>query len=57
MPPELAEQLLNMLILDPATKSWLLNHLDPVFGFPTLVRYSWSTCSKLLEDKAHKVNW
>lgn len=42
---------------DPATKAWLLDSLDPVFGFPTLVRYSWSTCAKLLEDKAHKVEW
>lgn len=28
---------------DPDTKLWLTKHLDPVFGFPTIVRFSWST--------------
>ncbi|KEH44300.1 putative ribonuclease H [Medicago truncatula] len=30
---------------DPATKSWLEDHKHSIFGFPTLVRFSWGTCS------------
>ncbi|GFQ06877.1 ribonuclease h2 subunit a [Phtheirospermum japonicum] len=26
---------------DPQTKAWLKDHQHPVFGFPTLVRFSW----------------
>ncbi|XP_070540055.1 ribonuclease H2 subunit A-like [Ptychodera flava] len=42
---------------DPATKQWLADVMDPVFGFPTFVRFSWSTADKILEDKAIPVNW
>ena len=31
--------------------------IDPVFGFPTLVRFSWSTASKMLESKGLSVKW
>ena len=31
---------------DPITKQWLDKHQDDVFGFPTIVRFSWSTCDK-----------
>jgi hypothetical protein len=37
---------------DPGTKKFLENSLDPVFGYPTLARFSWSTISKLLDSKA-----
>lgn len=40
---------------DELTKSWLLRNMDKVFGFPTLVRYSWKTCKVLLAD--NKVNY
>ncbi|KAL3520894.1 hypothetical protein ACH5RR_019043 [Cinchona calisaya] len=30
---------------DPETKSWLDDHKHIVFGFPTLVRFSWGTCT------------
>lgn len=30
---------------DPETKSWLSDHKHSVFGFPTLVRFSWGTCA------------
>ncbi|CAI9091369.1 OLC1v1026389C1 [Oldenlandia corymbosa var. corymbosa] len=30
---------------DPGTKSWLDDHKHSVFGFPTLVRFSWGTCT------------
>eukprot|EP00039_Didymoeca_costata_P010050 m.134302 g.134302 ORF g.134302 m.134302 type:complete len:264 (+) comp14691_c0_seq2:123-914(+) len=32
---------------DPRTKEWLAKSIDHVFGFPGLVRFSWSTAKKL----------
>jgi ribonuclease H len=37
---------------DPGTKRFLEASLDPVFGYPTLARFSWSTIEKLLDKKA-----
>ena len=34
---------------DPLTKAWIVNSLDAVFGYPTLVRFSWKTCKDALE--------
>lgn len=42
---------------DPDTKVWLEAHLDPVFGLPSLVRFSWSTAARLLEERAAAVRW
>lgn len=42
---------------DPATKSWLSANVDAVFGFPQLVRFSWSTAEHILESKALTVEW
>ncbi|KAM4675012.1 ribonuclease H2 subunit A [Discoglossus pictus] len=42
---------------DPKTKNWLSNHLDPVFGYPQFVRFSWSTAQSILDSKAAKVLW
>ncbi|MFS7907920.1 putative ribonuclease H [Helianthus anomalus] len=28
----------------PSTKGWLEHHKHSVFGFPSLVRFSWGTC-------------
>ncbi|XP_076652327.1 ribonuclease H2 subunit A [Halictus rubicundus] len=42
---------------DPETKKWLSGHVDPVFGFPRLVRFSWSTAEKILETQALAVEW
>ena len=42
---------------DPVTKAWLEAHLDPVFGFPNLVRFSWQTCVRILEESATAVQW
>jgi len=30
-------------VSDPVTKAWLRNNVDRIFGFPTFVRFSWST--------------
>lgn len=42
---------------DPATKKWLTANVDQVFGFPQLVRFSWSTAEKILESNAVQVDW
>ncbi|RUS35145.1 ribonuclease H-like domain-containing protein [Jimgerdemannia flammicorona] len=42
---------------DPNTVKWLKENMDPVFGYPNIVRFSWSTCYKLLESEAVPVVW
>lgn len=42
---------------DPETKAWLTSHIDPVFGFPDFVRFSWETCTRLLEDQGVACSW
>lgn len=46
-----------VLFVDPKTKEFLSKNIDRVFGFPKIVRYSWSTASKLLEERAAAVHW
>jgi ribonuclease H2 subunit A len=43
--------------VDQKTVQWLKNNLDPVFGYPTLVRFSWSTCQEKLDSKAVSIKW
>ena len=42
---------------DPVTKKWLADNVDPVFGFPQIVRFSWSTAESILDSKAVAVDW
>lgn len=42
---------------DPETKQFLSDCIDPVFGFPTLARFSWSTITKALEKGACKCDF
>ncbi|XP_077501945.1 ribonuclease H2 subunit A [Amblyomma americanum] len=42
---------------DPLTKKFLTDNMDVVFGFPGIVRFSWSTAEKLLEDHAATIVW
>ena len=42
---------------DPKTKIWLRKCIDKVFGFTTLVRFSWKTSINLLKDFFHKAKW
>lgn len=42
---------------DPLTKIWLQNHLDAVFGYPSLVRFSWGTTKKILKAQAVQAEW
>lgn len=37
---------------DPVTKAFLHDNIDPMFGYPRLVRFSWSTASTALEGRA-----
>lgn len=39
---------------DPATKAFLTN-IEPLFGFPRIVRFSWSTAGTALEKRAFDV--
>lgn len=45
------------LCQDPNTQAWLKTAIDPVFGFPNIVRFSWTTVKVLLEKHAHAVKW
>lgn len=35
---------------DPETKAWLTDHKHIIFGFPSLVRFSWGTCTSYFKD-------
>ncbi|XP_064539556.1 ribonuclease H2 subunit A [Drosophila montana] len=42
---------------DPVTKRFLTENIDLVFGFPRLVRFSWSTAENALADKAYDIEF
>ncbi|KAL4062925.1 ribonuclease H-like domain-containing protein [Scleroderma citrinum] len=42
---------------DPKTKGWINGSMDPTFGFPSLVRFSWTTVKVVLEKSAHPIKW
>lgn len=42
---------------DPDTKKFLRDCMDPIFGFPTLARFSWSTITKILDTSGSKCDW
>lgn len=42
---------------DELTKKWLRRNVDPVFGWPTVLRFSWATAKDLLEKDAQPVEW
>ncbi|KAG6328571.1 hypothetical protein ID866_10519 [Astraeus odoratus] len=42
---------------DPKTQEWIKDSLDPTFGFPSLVRFSWTTVKVALDKSAHPVKW
>jgi len=43
--------------LDPKTQAWLKDSVEPTFGFPSIVRFSWGTTKVALEKHAHAVQW
>lgn len=42
---------------DPSTVAWLKSNIDPVFGYGDMVRFSWSSCDRLLQEHAFPVQW
>lgn len=36
---------------------WLKRNLNRVFGFPEIVRFSWASCVRMLDELAVTVNW
>lgn len=48
---------LMFFVSDPRTQSFLKDNIDPVFGFPSFVRFSWSTADTILESKAIECEW
>ncbi|KDR76195.1 hypothetical protein GALMADRAFT_121076 [Galerina marginata CBS 339.88] len=42
---------------DPNTQAWLKTAVDPVFGFPKIARFSWTTVKVILDKSAHAVKW
>ena len=46
-----------MSLPDPKTQAWIRKSLEPTFGFPSLVRFSWTTVKMVLEKDAHPVEW
>ncbi|XP_054740624.1 ribonuclease H2 subunit A [Anastrepha obliqua] len=42
---------------DPVTKRFLSENFDMFFGFPRLVRFSWSTAENALADKVYEVEF
>jgi len=42
---------------DGVTKKFLADNIHPIFGFPSLVRFSWKTAEKLLDEKAVKIEF
>jgi len=42
---------------DPKTQAWLKDSVEPTFGFPSIVRFSWGTTKVALEKHAHAVQW
>ena len=42
---------------DANTKKWLRTNIDPIFGFPSVIRFSWKTTTALLDDNAVPAVW
>lgn len=42
---------------DPTTKAWMESNCDFIFGFPSLVRFSWGTARLLMLKKSVAVEW
>lgn len=42
---------------DEVTKKWMVHNFDKVFGFPSLVRFSWSTAFKYTNINGVSIDW
>lgn len=55
--PEVSRKYGSGYTSDPVTKTWLRQSVDHIFGFPTFVRFSWSTAKNVLDTDAASVEW
>jgi len=42
---------------DGVTKRFLQDNIHPIFGFPSIVRFSWKTAEKILEEKGVRMEF
>lgn len=42
---------------DRVTVAFLKEYMDPVFGFPEIVRWSWQTAKELFEKDGAQTEW
>lgn len=42
---------------DPSCKRWLSESFEPLFGWPDIVRFSWSTAKKIIKAEGIPVDW
>jgi len=42
---------------DPITQAWLVDNLQPLFGWPGITRFSWGTLKPLVENNMVEVCW
>lgn len=42
---------------DPITKKWMARNCDSVFGYPSIVRFSWKTTTNIMKDHVKKIKW
>lgn len=47
----------QIFVLDPVTKDYLKKNVEPVFGFPGIVRFCWSTSELILKNHAAQIDW
>ncbi|KAJ6244856.1 intein-containing ribonuclease h2 subunit a precursor [Anaeramoeba flamelloides] len=43
--------------LDPRLYQWMDDNFNPIFGFPSITRFSWSNCGYYLQKNAVKIRW
>lgn len=55
--PAIAQPLGSGYPSDPNTIKYLKNNTDPVFGYPDIVRFSWATTIKIINERCVKVNY
>jgi len=41
-------------LADPKTKEWIPNNIDKVFGFPSIVRFSWTPSQQAMKKKLRR---
>ncbi|EUB64569.1 Ribonuclease H2 subunit A [Echinococcus granulosus] len=57
LPLHLDSAVFRRITNDPATKQYLQICMDPILGFPPLVRSSWATAQTLLGERGVRVVW